>query len=255
MASLIEELNVDDGGAGERLPVVIVPAAAGTTSQWRAQLEHLRRSRRALALELRGHGASRARARRDTTVEQYAEDVAAVVDALGLKRFVLAGHSFGGAVASSYAATRPDRVAGLLLIDPASDGRQIPKPMADGLLEALGTDAWYSVVESYWEPMLAPSERGVREQVLGDLRRTAHETVYSSLASLLQFDPVSALNRYRGPKRAIVTQFNEDPSAYHRLVSDLPHDRVEGVGHWLQLDVPERVSAAFDAFLAGIERG
>jgi pimeloyl-ACP methyl ester carboxylesterase len=49
-------LAVDDGGEGG-LPVVLVHSLAGNAGHWEAQLAHLRRTRRALALDLRGHAA------------------------------------------------------------------------------------------------------------------------------------------------------------------------------------------------------
>uniref|UniRef100_UPI003083F334 alpha/beta fold hydrolase n=1 Tax=Myxococcus vastator TaxID=2709664 RepID=UPI003083F334 len=50
-------LNVDDGGVGG-LPVVFVHSSAGNTTHWAAQLSHLRKRQRAVALDLRGHGKS-----------------------------------------------------------------------------------------------------------------------------------------------------------------------------------------------------
>ena len=150
-------------------------------------------------------------------------------------------------------AGHPDRVAGLLLLDPASDGRLIPPEQAEGFLQALRGEAYLEALEAYWSPMLEVSTPEVRERVLGTLRSTAHDTVYATLHCLLAFDPVSALERYRGPKRAIITRFNEDEAAYHRRVNDLSHQRIDGVGHWLQLDAPEKVNALIDAFLREVE--
>ncbi|WP_426745938.1 alpha/beta fold hydrolase [Myxococcus faecalis] len=244
------ELYVDDGGVGG-LPVVFVHSSAGSTKHWRSQLEHLRTSRRALALDLRGHGQSELTQAADATVEDFASDVAAVVDGLKLERFVLVGHSLGGAVCAAYAAANPSRVAGLLLLDPASDGRQIPAEQAQGLMAVLGSDAWLSVVEEYWAPMLAPSSEEVRAQVLAGLRATPQRAVRSGLGALLKFDPVTALRAYPGPKLSVVTAHNQGPDAYQHVVSELPCLKVEPVtGHWLQLDAPVWVNGVLDRFLA-----
>lgn len=50
-------LSVDDGGAGG-IPVVLLHSFGGSSAQWAAQLEHLRKTRRAVAFDLRGHGLS-----------------------------------------------------------------------------------------------------------------------------------------------------------------------------------------------------
>ena len=50
-------LHADDGGSGG-VPVVFIHSYAGDTTHWTAQLAHLRKTRRAIALDLRGHGQS-----------------------------------------------------------------------------------------------------------------------------------------------------------------------------------------------------
>ena len=248
----INGLGIDDGGSGET--ILFIHSAGGSASHWRSQLRHLRgRGWRAVAVELRGHGTSTAKAAKETTVEQFSEDIGIAADALGLTRFVLAGHSFGGAVAVAFAARHPERVRGLLLVDPASDGRQVPAEAAQGLLQALADEKTYlGAVEAYWGPMLASSTEEVRAQVLGDLRRAQKDAVYASLASMLTFDPAAALQRYPGPRRTLITHLNEGPGAYQNLVPDLPSEKIDGVGHWLQLDAPDTVNGAIDRFVEGL---
>ncbi|GHG82174.1 alpha/beta hydrolase [Comamonas sp. JC664] len=244
-------LNVDDGGEGG-LPVVFVHSSAGNTTHWSAQLAQLRKRRRAVALDLRGHGKSAPPRDGGFSVEDFAQDVGCVVEGLGLQRFVLVGHSLGGAVCVAYAGAHPERVAGLFLLDPASDGRMIPEEQAQGFMAVLATEAWSAVVEEAWAPMLAPSRPEVRERVLAGLRATSQAGVRGGLGALLTFDPVAPLRAYQGPRLSVVTAFNDEPGAYHRLVPELPHKAVEGTGHWVQLDAPDTVNAMLDGFLAGL---
>ena len=51
---------VDDGGDGD-IPVLFVHSFGGSTTHWQYQLEPLRGSRRAIAMDMRGHGRSAAR--------------------------------------------------------------------------------------------------------------------------------------------------------------------------------------------------
>jgi pimeloyl-ACP methyl ester carboxylesterase len=243
------ELHVDDGGQGD-VPVVFVHSLGGEVGHFAAQLAHLRRTRRALAVDMRGHGRSSLRSGAALTPQAYAEDLAAVTEALRLGPCVLVGHSAGGAAALAYAARAPAAVAGLLLLDPASDGRDVPTEAAQGMLAALDSEAYREVLQAHWSPMLAPSTPAVREQVLAGLFRTPRAVVRGTLEALLSFDPVAALARYPGPRLALVTHFNDSPSAYHRHAPGLPHQRVDGVGHWLQLDAPLLVNGLLDGFLA-----
>ncbi|RKG65058.1 alpha/beta fold hydrolase [Corallococcus sp. CA054B] len=246
------ELFVDDGGTGQGTPVVFVHSACGDTRQWAAQLQHVRKQRRAVALDLRGHGQSTLTSDADFTVEDLSQDVATVVDGLGLSRVVLVGHSLGGAVCVAYAAAHPERVSGLFLLDPASDGRQVPKEAAEGMMAALDTDGWTQVIEQYWGTLLEPSTPQVREQVLGQLRRTQRGAVKAAMGSLLKFDPVTALKRYPGPALSVITPLNQTPGAYHLLVPSLPSKLVTGTGHWVQLDAPEQVNTLLEGFLATV---
>ncbi|MCY1034604.1 alpha/beta fold hydrolase [Corallococcus sp. BB11-1] len=246
------ELYVDDGGAGTGTPVVFVHSAAGSTEHWAAQLAHLRPHRRAVALDLRGHGRSTFTAPGPFTIEQLAEDVGAVVDGLGLSRVVLVGHSLGGAVCAAWAGAHPERVAGLFLLDPASDGRSVPPEQARGMMDGLASEQWREVAGAYWQGMLTTSTPEVRERVLGQLGRTAHGAMHAAMGALLTFDPESALKRYPGPALSVITPLNESPGAYHVLVPGLPFKTVTGTGHWVQLDAPEQVNALLDAFLATV---
>jgi len=95
-------LYADDGGTGDMLPVVFLHSTAGNASQWAAQLEHLRPTRRAVALEWRGHGRSAAPDDGDYSFPATAADVEEAVNRLSIGRFVLLGHSGGGLVAVQY---------------------------------------------------------------------------------------------------------------------------------------------------------
>jgi len=253
------ELFVDDGGPKNGdggAPVVFVHSASGSTSHWAAQLLHLRRTRRAIAIDLRGHGRSAMPAEpdsgRDFAVTSMAQDIGAVADALQLDRFVLVGHSMGGFVAIAYAGAHPNGVAGLFLLDPASDGRSIPKEQADGLMAALRSDAYLPTIEQYWGSIMGPSEQAVRDQLLAGLRATPKITNVEALQGLLGFDPVTPLRHYKGPKLTVITAFNETPASLQNLVSELPSQKIEGTGHWPQLDKPEMVNDMLDAFLVEV---
>ena len=244
-------LFVDDAGPHHGLPVVLLHAAAGDGTQYAPQLAHLRTTRRALAFDLRGHG----RSPRATSfaIEDAGADVVAALAALHVERFVIVGHSWGGAVATAVAGLVPERVAGLLLLDPATDARLMPKEVADGLMHGLHT-AYDATVAKYYDELLAAARPEVRTRLLATIAAAPKEVVIGTLESMLTFDPVTPLSRYHGPKRSVISPLGERPDAYHHRVPDLPATLVEGVGHWLQLDAPERVNAELDAFLAVVDR-
>ena len=72
---------------------------------------------RIIALDQRGRGQSDWDPKREYYTAAYVRDLEGLVDALGLQRFVLLGHSMGGANAFVYAAEHPERLAGLVIED------------------------------------------------------------------------------------------------------------------------------------------
>jgi len=88
---------------------------------WRLTQEALDPARyRTIAISNRGAGDSdRTPHEADYSVETFASDLEAARQTLGLQRFVLVGHSMGGATAASFALTHQDLVNALILVDPA----------------------------------------------------------------------------------------------------------------------------------------
>lgn len=243
----VGELFVDDGGE-DGLPVVFVHSLAGNATQWEAQLDHLRPTRRALAFDLRGHGRSAPPDDGSYTVSAYAEDLAAVADGAELDRFVLVGHSMGAAVALAYAASRPGRVAGLLLVDGAHV-REETSPDEEAWVASLAGDEYRVLIEEFWEEILVGSPPAVRERVLADLRETPRETVARSFAALLSHDPLPDARRYPGPGLLVRSEVGDTPTALHRHVENLTHVLVDSTGHWLHMDRPDTFNEILDRFL------
>lgn len=238
---------VDDGGAGEPA-VLFLHGLGGNASQWEHQLGHLRRKRRALAVDLRGHGHTAMPVDGVFTIEAMAADLKGLADSLRLRRFVLAGHSAGASVAIAVAGLDPERTAGLLLIDPAGDDREVPRSEVEPFMAALETD-YRSSIEDYWLELLGRSGPAVRERVITDLRATPPEAVIGIFRAVLTFDPVTPLRCYAGPKLSVITPLNDAPFSLHRLIPDLPRRLIKGTGHWPQLDKPEVINVIIDAFL------
>jgi pimeloyl-ACP methyl ester carboxylesterase len=245
-------LAVDDGGRGG-MPVLFAHSLAGNSSHWKAQLEHLRPHRRAIAFDFRGHGQSHPAKNGAYTIADMAGDIAAVVDTLGLDRFVLVGHSMGGGAALVYAGAHPDRVAGLLLVDPVGDGKQVSAADAKGFVGGFEAD-YDRASRKYWTE-IGGSDSAVRRRLLADLEATPREAVVAVLRSVMRFDPDSSLARYHGPILSVVTPYNDQPFSLHRLGQGFPHTVVTGTGHWIQLNKPDAFNQIMDEFLEKIVSG
>ena len=243
----VAQLNVDDGGAGG-LPVVFVHSFAGSASHWKAQLAHLRKKRRAVAFDLRGHGKSAPPKDGDYAIAAFASDIAAVVDSLGLDRFVIVGHSIGGAAAIAYAGAHPDRVAGIVL---AGAPGKVPREQAQKIMSAIESD-YDNAMRPYWDKLLAGAKPDVRAHIEREMNTMSKQASLKIIRAAFEFDPLPSLQRYAGPKLVLYTASGDTPNDLQNLVPSVPHRRIESTSHWMQMDEPEEFNQMLDAFLAAV---
>jgi pimeloyl-ACP methyl ester carboxylesterase len=104
------------GGAGK--PLLLVHGLAGGAENWCEVVPELVGRYRVIAVDLPGHAGSEPLPR-GATIDDFADATAAVLEAEGVERAVVAGHSFGGLVALALARRRPELVRALLLVAPA----------------------------------------------------------------------------------------------------------------------------------------
>jgi len=243
-------LHVDDGGTGG-LPVVFVHSFAGNTQHWSNQLAHLRHQRRAVALDLRGHGNSAAPTNTSAyAVDSLATDIAAVADSLGLDRFVLVGHSMGGSAALAYAAAHPERVAGLVLV--GTPGKTPPQ-QARQVLASLDKD-YEKTMQMYWARLLTDARPDVLSRIEAERNAVRQDAAVAQIRALFAYDPTPALRAYTGPMLIVDTPQGEGPGALHTLAPNVPRTVVRETSHWVQLDKPEEMNQILDTFLAQVEQ-
>jgi pimeloyl-ACP methyl ester carboxylesterase len=245
-------LFVDDGGKGG-IPVLFVHGLGGDHTVWAAQLESLRKTRRVVALDLRGYGQSDPDPKGDYSMEGFAADTAAVAERLGIPRYVLVGHSMGGPVVAACAAAHPDRVAGVVFDDPAGDLTQIPKKKTEEWLKGYAPESYEKFREEWFGSMLKAARPEVREKVLSTLRKAPREVVAASAESLFAYDPKPALKAFTGPMLAINTPENNEPFSLHKLQPAMKVVVIEGASHWVMMDKPEEFNASMEEFLKGIQ--
>jgi pimeloyl-ACP methyl ester carboxylesterase len=115
-------LRVVEGGATRGEPVVMLHGWGASAYSFRHAFDRLsKHGMRVVAADLRGFGLSdKPSAAGAYSLASYREDVDQLLDALGIERAALVGHSMGGGVALKYALERPERVGALSLISPTN---------------------------------------------------------------------------------------------------------------------------------------
>lgn len=251
-----------DLGSGDR-PLVLVHGWTCDHTFWRYQIPFFARQGRVIALDLPGHGWS-TKPKVAYTQDAFVESLRAVLDAAGVSRAVLAGHSMGGAICRSFALRYPHRVAGIVLVDPAlirvPEDFQKRREMAH-MLETVAASLapgpdYQERVRSFIEGMFVPeTPETVRRLVLEKMMGTAPYVRDSSMEYFLRLPLWEGQRPVYAPTLAIFgaeSARSEGPdfeSDLRRLFPHLTYEIWPGVSHFYMLEVPDRLNDRMAAFL------
>jgi 3-oxoadipate enol-lactonase len=166
-------LAYDDCGAG--LPVLFLHAFPLNRQMWAAEIQALQTQRRyrLLAPDWRGFGESELPVGSQiSSMTTLAQDLAGLMDTLGIDQAVLCGLSMGGYVAFAFARLYPQRLRGLILADtrPGADTAQAraARESVAQLAESQGTAA---IADLHVPRLLSPYTRQQHPQVEGRVRQ------------------------------------------------------------------------------------
>jgi pimeloyl-ACP methyl ester carboxylesterase len=240
--------HAPDGARGP--PLLLVHGAGGLHLHWPVGLRELP-GRRVLSIDLPGHGVAPPPGER--TIEGYAGCLVGLLDALGIPRVVVAGHSMGGAIALTLAIEAPGRVAGLFLVGTGARLRVTPallEASADPTraAEVSRTMAAHSFGPAASEEDRQALARGVAAQPAGIL--------HGDLTACEQFDAMARLGSVRAPSFLVVGQDDRlTPPKYAAFLRErLPGSGmlvVPGAGHMVAVEAPVAVTGSAAAFLEG----
>ena len=120
--------HIRERGAGPT--IVLIHGQSAHLFLWEAAAELLARDHHVVSLDLPAHGLTGPDPQRRYSFAGLANSVHALVEALGLDRFALAGNSLGGAVSTQYALTHPEKLEALILLDGIGAPRSTEIPPA-----------------------------------------------------------------------------------------------------------------------------
>jgi 3-oxoadipate enol-lactonase len=247
----------DDRGRGE--PILLFHAFPLDRSMWEGQLVALAKSWRAIAFDARGFGASPPAAG-PLTMEELADDAAALLDTLGIERAVIGGCSMGGYAALAFARRHPARLRALYLQDTraGADGDEARKGRA-ALAERVLREGAEAAADALLPRLLGETTKRERPELVARLRERIVATPPQSIASALhglaaRADSSPSLAALRVPTLVLVGA--EDvltpPAESEALARAIAGARIEVVpraGHLANLEQEAAVNAALEAFL------
>jgi pimeloyl-ACP methyl ester carboxylesterase len=242
----------DSGGSG--LPLVLAHGLLMDCEMFAPQVAALRGRHRVVTWDERGHG------RTETTHEDFsywdsAEDLAGLLDCLGIDRAVVGGMSQGGFVSLRFALRYPERVLGLVLIDTQAG---LERPDADSRYGAM-VDIWSSqgptdvMLDLVAAAIIGPDWPDTPAWAAKWRVRPSISQIFRTLTT--RDDITHRLEEIHAP--ALVIHGEEDvaidlPRA-EAVAAGLPNARplvrIPGAGHAANLTHPEPVNAAIAKFL------
>jgi pimeloyl-ACP methyl ester carboxylesterase len=241
------------GDATSAPALIFVHGWSCDRSYWSAQLEPFARDHRVVAVDLAGHGQS-ALGRADYTMASFGGDVAAVVEALGLERVILIGHSMGGDVIAEAARRLPGRVAGLVWVDTyRSLGSPRTTEQLESVVAPLRADFVPNARALVRSMFTGDADSALVERVALDMSAAPPDVAVSAVTHALSYDrempatvaalklPVVAINPDNGPT-------DTDALGRHGVRVVL----MNGVGHFLMMEDPERFNGILRSVIDSI---
>jgi pimeloyl-ACP methyl ester carboxylesterase len=246
--------KIDDDGPA----LVLVHGAGGRIQSWPLQWQETRFVPSAggkrwmmdfpiYIVDLPGHGRSPLPGR--TSIGDYAADIIAFTEAIGVQQAVIVGHSMGGAIAQQVALERPANLAAIILI-----GSGAVMPVTDLILDGLLTDFPQTVnliTRFSWHKEAADNFTAVaRQHMLGTDPLVVHGDFYACN----NFDFRQRLAEIRVPTLVIGGDSDKMmPLANSQFLAEhIPQAQlvvIEAAGHYLMTEKTASVSKAIVPFL------
>jgi pimeloyl-ACP methyl ester carboxylesterase len=258
------DLSYSDVGDGHRT-VLLIHGHPFNRTMWQPQLKFLKASYRVVVPDLRGYGTSSLPDCRETRLETFAADNLALMDSLGIRKFILGGLSMGGQIVLEMLRQAPDRIEALLLADTfaaldSPERKQLRFTMADRL-EREGMQAY---AREELTKMIAPANAEELPQVADHVMKMMTTTPPAGAAAALRgraqrIDYTPLLHEIRVP--ALVVVGREDvytPVAWaEQLNRDIPGSKlvvIEKAGHMPNLERPDVFNEALGSWLQGLHQ-
>jgi pimeloyl-ACP methyl ester carboxylesterase len=220
-------------------------------SYFAPQAEHFGKRHRVVSVDLRGHGESD-KPRGNYPITAYADDIAHLIDQLKLGKVIAVGHSMGGITVLQLAAAYPDRVAGIVMVDPAP--LTFPPELRAGVeamvnaIEAGDQGPRRQFIENHL--FLPTSDRALVKRVADQMCSAPDHVAAAAMRGILAFDGVGTAARCKVPALHIAaTPPLNPPHLMSQWMPTVVNGMTVGAGHFNQLEAAPQMNAMIEAFM------
>ncbi len=244
---------VHASAAGEGQRVLYIHGTGCNTRLWEQHMTAIADTHTPVAIDLPGHGQSEGNGFRG--VADYSHFAVQLAAALGWNRFVVAGHSLGGAIALAIATYHAELLNGLMLIDTGARLRVHPI-IVQRALEAARTGRPIVSVDASWA-YASSTPQSVIDTIQAKTADTDPWVTYKDWICDDSFDFTTRLKYIDLPTLAVCgAEDRLTPVKYHTFFQQ--HIRgcqlvvIPNAGHWVYVEQPQAFTKAVTEFLDGL---
>lgn len=253
------EIACETFGPANAPAIIFIHAFPFNRSMWAAQIKALEASHRVITYDLRGHGES---AYGDTPfcMQQFADDLVALMDALGIEKAAICGLSMGGYVALQAMQTFPQRFKALILAntrcEPDSSDEQHQRMRTISTIREDGVNCFaMGYIDTLFIPNTLTANPGVVRAVKQMIMRTDARTLESTLRALRERESTcESLQAIAVPTLILVGERDsitppENSQFLHAHIPNADLVVIKHAAHLSNLENPKAFNAAMETFL------
>lgn len=242
--------------------IVLLHGFCGSSAYWADVLPLLESSeQRILVPDLRGHGGSSAPDQPVYEMDAFAEDLALLLNHLGVDRTNLFGHSLGGYVSLAFAERHAGKLASFALVHSTAkpDGEEA-QGNREKAAQALRADGIAPFVEGLVPKLFAPAHRETMKEAIERMVEvgcgtSAEGAASTALGMKVRPDRTKTLEALEVPTLLIAGEQDGVIPPANTFTTDGPlvtQSLIEGCGHMSMVEDPARLAAEIGRFLQGL---
>jgi len=255
-----EQISYNVYGKGETA-LLFVHGWSCDSRYWREQVPHFAEEYCIITMDLAGHGNS-GQHRKIYSLDGFARDVKAVIEAENSKKVILIGHSFGGEIIAYTARLEPEKIIGIIGVDTLHNlDETFSKEEGYKLIGLDGFKKNFkpAVREFVGQMMAKDVNQELLSWIINDMSSAPPEAAISSLEEYVgAIADKKSINVFREVKVPVIC-INADlwptnTEANRQYMMSFDVKIMKGVGHFLMLERPEEFNRLLDSSIKEIIR-
>lgn len=249
------ELYYEEYGQGE--PLLLLHGLGSSTRDWQPQLEAFKQDFRVIAVDIRGHGKS-SKPPAPYSIQQFADDITGLMDALDIAAAHVIGWSMGGGIAFQMAVSNPERLLSLTIVNsspevlPRSPRQRLQIMMRFFIVRLLGMRKMGEVLAK--RLFVKPEQENLRAIFIERWAENDKRAYIASMQAMVNWSVMDKIQSIKVPTHIIGAEYDYTPVDYKKAyAANIPGAKVTIIPdtrHALPTENPEAFNQVAKDFLA-----